>query len=146
MSRAVNIIESSMKEDGSSSSNSPTIVIATVKGDIHDIGKNLVSMMLRNNGFNVIDLGKDVPKETIVDTAIKEKADIIALSALMTTTMLEMKNVIEYAKDNGLKVRYMIGGAVITPEYAEQIGAEYSSDAADAVKKVLEIINTENGV
>ena len=112
-----------------------TIVIATVEGDIHDIGKNLVALMLKNYGFRVIDLGKDVPKEVIIETAKKEHADIIALSALMTTTMQQMKHVIEYAKEQGVTAKVLIGGAVITQEYADEIGADgYSKDAAEAVK------------
>lgn len=113
----------------------PTIVIATVEGDIHDIGKNLVALMLRNYGYRVLDLGKDVPKEDIVETAIKENAAIIALSALMTTTMMRMKDVVEYAKEKKVKAKVMIGGAVITQSFANEIGADgYSKDAAEAVK------------
>ncbi|GKX31090.1 vitamin B12-dependent methionine synthase [Vallitalea longa] len=111
------------------------IVIATVKGDIHDIGKNLVALMLKNYGFDVIDLGKDVPKEVIVDKAKEVDADIIALSALMTTTMLEMENVIKLVKEENLRAKVIIGGAVITDEYAKEIGADgYSEDANMAVK------------
>ena len=113
----------------------PTIVIATVEGDIHDIGKNLVALMLRNYGYRVLDLGKDVPKEEIVETAVKEGASIIALSALMTTTMMRMKDVVEYAKKKKVKAKVMIGGAVITQSFADEIGADgYSRDAAEAVK------------
>ncbi|MCQ2508106.1 MAG: homocysteine S-methyltransferase family protein [Dorea sp.] len=114
-----------------------TIVIATVEGDIHDIGKNLVALMLKNYGYRVIDLGKDVPKEKIVQTAIDENADFIALSALMTTTMMRMKDVVELVKEKGVKAKVMIGGAVITQSFADEIGADgYSTDAADAVKLV----------
>ncbi len=113
----------------------PVVVIATVAGDIHDIGKNLVALMLKNHGFQVIDLGKDVPKETIVEQAIQNNASIIAMSALMTTTMQEMKRVVDYAKDKQVEAKIMIGGAVITPEYAKEIGADgYSRDAAEAVR------------
>ena len=113
----------------------PTIVIATVAGDIHDIGKNLVAMMLKNYGFHVVDLGKDVKRETIIEAAIEYNASIIALSALMTTTMQEMKHVIEYAKKHNVTAKIMIGGAVITQEYADEIGADaYSKDAAEAVR------------
>ena len=113
----------------------PTIIIATVKGDIHDIGKNLVALMLKNYGFEVVDLGKDVPKEVIVEEAIKRNAAVIALSALMTTTMQEMRSVIAYAKENGCNAKIIIGGAVITQDYADEIGADgYSKDAAEAVK------------
>jgi len=119
----------------------PTIVFATVQGDIHDIGKNLVVLMLKNYGYHMIDLGKDVPKEKIVETAIKENAAIIGLSALMTTTMMEMKNVVEYAKEKGCKAKIIIGGAVITESFAKEIGADgYSKDAADAVKLVERLL------
>lgn len=117
------------------SENMPAVVIATVEGDIHDIGKNLVALMLKNYGFQVIDLGKDVAKEEIVKAAKDHNAKIIALSALMTTTMQKMREVIEYAKKNDVRAKFMIGGAVITQEYADEIGADgYSKDAADAVK------------
>lgn len=126
---------------GSEGKSKGTVVIATVEGDIHDIGKNLVALMLKNYGFRVLDLGKDVPKETIVDTAIRENAEIIGLSALMTTTMQQMGEVVKYAKEQGCSARIMIGGAVITPDYAERIGADsYSSDAADAVKVAEELL------
>lgn len=113
----------------------PTVVIATVEGDIHDIGKNLVALMLKNYGFHVIDLGKDVPKETIIEEAKKHNAQVIALSALMTTTMQQMRHVIEYAKKEQVDAKIIVGGAVITQEYADEIGADgYSEDAAEAVK------------
>lgn len=119
-----------------------TIVFATVEGDIHDIGKNLVVLMLKNYGYRVIDMGKDVPAEHIVDTAIRENAQIIGLSALMTTTMMRMKDVVELAKQKGCKAKIIIGGACITESFAEEIGADgYSSDASDCVKLVSEIID-----
>lgn len=134
MKKSIEYLEPLLKEEGADSS-MPTIVIATVKGDIHDIGKNLVALMLKNHGFSVVDLGKDVPREEIIRAAKENHARIIALSALMTTTMQEMKNVIELAKKEGLDAKVMIGGAVITREYADEIGADgYSTDAADAVK------------
>lgn len=121
----------------------PTVVIATVEGDIHDIGKNLVALMLKNYGFHVIDLGKDVPKETIIAEAKKHNAQVIALSALMTTTMQQMRHVIEYAKTQKIDAKIIVGGAVITQDYADEIGADgYSEDAAEAVKltkRLLEI-------
>ena len=119
----------------------PTVVMATVEGDIHDIGKNLVVLMLKNYGYRVIDLGKDVPKEVIVDTAIKENAGIIGLSALMTTTMMRMKEVVEYAKEKNVPAKIMIGGAVITQSFADEIGADgYSKDAAEACRLVGRLI------
>ena len=111
-----------------------TIVIATVEHDIHDIGKNLVALMLKNYGYHVVDLGKDVPAETIIDAAIEEKADIIGLSALMTTTMMEMKKVVDMVHERNLPFKVLIGGAVITQSFADEIGADgYSEDAQEAV-------------
>lgn len=119
----------------------PTVVIATVEGDIHDIGKNLVALMLKNYGFQVIDLGKDVPKEKIIEAAKEHNAQVIALSALMTTTMQQMRHVINYAKEQKVPAKIIIGGAVITQEYADEIGADgYSKDAADAVKLTKRIL------
>ena len=119
----------------------PTIVMATVEGDIHDIGKNLVVLMLKNYGYQVIDLGKDVPKELIVETAVQEKAAVIGLSALMTTTMMRMKDVVEYAKEQKVAAKIMIGGAVITQSFAEEIGADgYATDAAGACKLVEQLL------
>ena len=139
MNAALDVLEPHLvKED---TTHRGTVVFGTVKGDQHDIGKNLVALMLKNYGYRVIDLGKDVSKEEIIETAAKEKADVIALSALMTTTMQEMKNVIEYAKENGVTAKVIIGGAVITQDYADEIGADgYSKDAADAVKLVKRLL------
>lgn len=121
-----------------------TIVVATVEGDIHDIGKNLVVLMLKNYGYNVIDLGKDVPKEVIVEAAKKHNAKIIGLSALMTTTMMRMKDVVELARKEKLPAKIIIGGAVITQSFADEIGADgYSKDAADAVKLVQRLLKEE---
>lgn len=118
-----------------------TIVIATVAGDIHDIGKNLVALMLKNYGFRILDLGKDVPTEEIIRVAKEEDADIIALSALMTTTMVEMKNVVQLAKEAKLKAMIIIGGAVITQGYADEIGAHgFSPDAQQAVGLVQRLL------
>lgn len=134
MKKSIDYLEPMLKKDGVDA-DMPTVVIATVKGDIHDIGKNLVALMLKNHGFTVVDLGKDVPREKIIETARKYNARIIALSALMTTTMQEMKQVIDLAKQEGIAAKVMIGGAVITQDYADEIGADgYSRDAADAVK------------
>ncbi|MBO5209938.1 MAG: homocysteine S-methyltransferase family protein [Lachnospiraceae bacterium] len=123
----------------------PTVVIATVEGDIHDIGKNLVTLMLKNYGFKVIDLGKDVPKEKIIEAAKEHNAQVIALSALMTTTMQQMKRVVDYAKEQEVDAKIIIGGAVITQDYADEIGADgYSKDAADAVKLTKHLLGIEN--
>lgn len=117
------------------------IVVATVEGDIHDIGKNLVVLMLKNYGYRVIDLGKDVPAEQIIDTAIKEDAKIIGLSALMTTTMMRMKDVVELKKEKGCQAKVVIGGAAITDSFAAEIGADgYSKDAAECVRLVERLL------
>ncbi len=114
------------------------VIIATVKGDIHDIGKNLVSLMLKNYGFEVIDMGKDVESEAIVEKAKEIGADLIALSALMTTTMTRMKEVVELKNAAGLSTKVIIGGAVTTGDYAKEIGAEgYAKDAQEAVKVAI---------
>ena len=118
-----------------------TIVIATVEGDIHDIGKNLVVLMLKNYGYRVIDLGKDVPSDVIVDTAIAENAAVISLSALMTTTMMRMKEVVELARKKGCQAKIIVGGAAINESFADEIGADgYGKDAASAVKVVESLL------
>lgn len=122
--------------------NMPIVVIATVEGDIHDIGKNLVALMLKNYGFKVVDLGKDVPTADILKRAKEERADIIALSALMTTTMQKMREVVHAVKESGLDAKVMIGGAVTTPEFMKEIGADgYAKDAAEAVKVAKSLLS-----
>ncbi len=118
-----------------------TIVMATVEGDIHDIGKNIVCLMLKNHGYNVVDLGKDVPAEDIVNAAEEHGAKIIGLSALMTTTMVRMEDTIKLIRERGLDMKVMIGGAVITGGFCESIGADgWSTDAVAAVKVAKELL------
>lgn len=147
MKNAIEVLEPYLLK-GQDGESMPVVVIATVEGDIHDIGKNLVALMLKNYGFKVIDLGKDVPGETIVQAAKEHHADIIALSALMTTTMQRMREVVALVHQEGVTARIMVGGAVITQEYADEIHADgYSKDAAEAVKlarRLLGMMNTEN--
>ncbi|RDU25246.1 homocysteine S-methyltransferase family protein [Anaerosacchariphilus polymeriproducens] len=141
MKKAIEYLEPMLKNKDNQDK-LPTIVIATVEGDIHDIGKNLVALMLKNYGYQVIDLGKDVAKEIIVEAAIKERAAIIGLSALMTTTMVRMKDVVELVKEKYPECKVIIGGAVITQSYADEIGAAgYSKDAQDAVKLVKKLLS-----
>ncbi len=143
MKNAIDILEPLLLK-ANSDEDMPVVVIATVEGDIHDIGKNLVALMLKNYGFKVIDLGKDVPKEKIIEAALENNAQIIALSALMTTTMQRMKEVVLYAKEKKVPAKIMIGGAVITQEYADEIGADgYSRDAAEAVRLAKRLIGSE---
>ena len=134
MKNSIEVLEP-LLQTGSTGEEMPVVVIATVEGDIHDIGKNLVALMLKNHGFHVIDLGKDVPQAKILEMAREHHAEFIALSALMTTTMQRMREIVAAAKQEGITAKIIIGGAVITQEYADEIGADgYSKDAADAVK------------
>ena len=115
-----------------------TVVIGTVKGDLHDIGKNLVKMMMEGKGLNVVDLGVDVSAEQFVTAAKENNADIIACSALLTTTMTEMKNVVDAVKAENLDVKVMIGGAPVTQSFCDSIGANsYTADAASAADAAL---------
>ncbi len=139
MERAIAYLEPLMMRE--SERDAETIVIATVKGDIHDIGKNLVGLMLRNYGYRVIDLGKDVETETIISTAIAQEAAVVGLSALMTTTMMRMKDVVAEAKKQGYTGKIIIGGAAVTPSFSDEIGADgYSQDAAECVKLVERLL------
>ena len=122
------------------------VVIGSVKGDLHDIGKNLAGIMLKGAGFEVIDLGSDVPPEKFVQTAIAENADAIGMSALLTTTMSGMKDVIELMKSEGIygKVKVVIGGAPVTKEFAQEIGADsYAFDGINAVETLKSYIGTK---
>jgi 5-methyltetrahydrofolate--homocysteine methyltransferase len=117
------------------------ILMATVEGDIHDIGKNIVCTLLENHGFEVIDLGKNVPAERIIAEALAQKVDAVGLSALMTTTMAEMENVIARLKERGVKTFTMVGGAVVTQDYADRIGADlYAKDAMEAVARIRTLL------
>ena len=134
MKNSIEVLEP-LLQTGGTGEEMPVVVIATVEGDIHDIGKNLVALMLKNHGFHVINLGKDVPQAKILESAKEHHAEFIALSALMTTTMQRMREIVAAAKEEGITAKIIIGGAVITQEYADEIGADgYSKDAADAVK------------
>ncbi len=140
MQTAINYLEPMIKRDENSEEKA-VIIMATVEGDIHDIGKNLVVLMLKNYGYRVIDLGKDVKAETIVQTALKENAKVIGLSALMTTTMMRMRDVVTLAKEMGCDSKIVIGGAATTESFAEEIGADgYSKDAADCVRLVERLL------
>ncbi len=119
------------------------VLLATVEGDIHDIGKNIVATLLENHGFEVIDLGKNVSADRIVEEAEKNKVDIVGLSALMTTTVLEMDNVIKRLKAKGIKALTIVGGAVVTKEFSDKIGAdEYGGDALGAIEKIKRLVGT----
>ena len=118
------------------------VLLATVEGDIHDIGKNIVATLLENHGFEVIDLGKNVSADRIVEEAEKNKVDIVGLSALMTTTVLEMDKVIQRLKDKGIKALTIVGGAVVTQEFSDKIGADqYGGDALSAIEKMKKMVS-----
>lgn len=141
MKKAFNMLKDKLAAGGINKKG--TAIICTVEGDIHDIGKNIVALMLENSGYQVIDLGKDVPAEKIVETAKKQQAQVILLSALLTTTMLKMKEVKQKLLSAGLDIPVMVGGAVVTAEYAKNIGANYSTDAATAVQTADKLVNKQ---
>jgi 5-methyltetrahydrofolate--homocysteine methyltransferase len=120
------------------------IVLGTVKGDLHDIGKNLVGIMLEGAGLEVIDIGINVPSERFIEAANENACDIVGLSSLLTTTMREMKTVIEAFKSAGMNTKIIVGGAPITPEFADEIGADaYAVNAGEAVEKVAGLLSTD---
>ena len=142
---AFEVIKSKLLESGEKRKKKMKIVIATVKGDIHDIGKNIVKTLLQNYDFDVIDLGKDVPPELIAETAFKEKAPLVGLSALMTTTVPAMEETIKQLRSKTPDCRIVVGGAVLTKEYADMIGADkYAKDAMETVR-YAEALNDEIG-
>ena len=141
MHAGMDLIKPLLAESGVESKG--VVAIGTVKGDLHDIGKNLVAMMLEGGGYEVIDLGVDVPPEKFVEVVNEKGAQIVALSALLTTTMPSMKDTIDSLKEAGVrdKIKVMIGGAPVTQNYADEIGADgYAPDAASAVDKANELI------
>lgn len=132
MKTAMELLEPVLIESGIEPEH--TVVLGTVEGDLHDIGKNLVGMMLKGSNFKVIDLGTNVSAQAFVDAVVENKADVVALSALLTTTMPAMKDTVALFQKESIDAKIMVGGAPITNEYAEEIGADgYSQDAASAV-------------
>ena len=134
MKKGFNYLQPLLKKSQKTNKSSSVILLATVRGDIHDIGKNIVALMLKNHGFKVIDLGKDVSTETILNKIRDNKPSIVGLSALMTTTMVNMKEVITQARKKGFKCHFIVGGAVVTNSYAKSIGAQYAKDGVEVVK------------
>lgn len=140
MNKGVEVLKPYLQD--SSNISKGTAVLGTVKGDLHDIGKNLVRIMMEGKGIDVIDLGTDISAETFIDEAKKNHADIICCSALLTTTMPEMKRVVDLVKEENLDVKVMIGGAPVNQEFCDEIGADYYTDdaasAADVAASILE--------
>ena len=119
------------------------VALGSIEGDLHDIGKNLVGIMLKGAGFEIIDLGNDVPPEKFVEAAVKENASVIGMSALLTTTMSNMKKVVEMVRERGLsgKVKTIVGGAPVTSEFAGEIGADaYAFDGVSAVDRIKQLL------
>ena len=138
---AFEVIRSQMAETSSQGEKKGTIVLATVKGDIHDIGKNIVKVLLENYGYPVVDLGKDVDPAAVVEAVRKHQAPLVGLSALMTTTLKSMEDTISLLHKEGLPCKVVVGGAVLTPDYAKQIGADYyAKDAKESVDVAREVI------
>ena len=141
MSAGLEILKPEMAKSSRGVRSAGRIVLGTVQGDMHDIGKNVVASLLIANGFEVIDLGVDVPAEKFVDVVKERKPDMVGLSSLMTTTMPEQKKVVETLKDEGLRVKVLVGGAPITKEWAERIGADgTASDASEAALVALNLM------
>lgn len=137
---AFDVIKEKMSNQGAENKKKGRIILATVKDDIHDIGKNIVKVLLSNYGFDVIDLGKDVPVETIVETAVSQNIRLVGLSALMTTTVTSMEKTIKALRNAGANCKVVVGGAVLTQEYADMIGADkYARDAMETVRYAEEI-------
>ncbi|MGN0614594.1 MAG: homocysteine S-methyltransferase family protein [Porcipelethomonas sp.] len=138
---AFGVIREKMLSSNSSPVSKGKIVLATVKGDVHDIGKNIVKVLLENYGYEVIDLGKDVPCERVVEAAIEHKVKLVGLSALMTTTLGSMEETIKLLHENNVDCKTVVGGAVLTPEYAKQIKADfYAKDAKETVDIAKQVI------
>ena len=142
MKRGMDVLDPFLKETQGTQKKKGRILMATVKGDIHDIGKNIVVLMLSNHGFDVVDLGKDVPADTIAAEARRLEPDIIGLSALMTTTMVNMKDVVECVKRQGLGCEFLVGGAVINESFARSIGAHYAKDGVAAVRVAERLVRS----
>ncbi|MGB3457881.1 MAG: cobalamin-dependent protein [Halobacteriota archaeon] len=139
--KALQILKPLLQEEVKAEEKIGKVVIGTVKGDVHDIGKEIVSIMLSSDGFEVIDLGTDVEKEAYAKSVQEAGADIIAMSALLTTTREYMAEVIQYFREAELEVKIMVGGSAVSEEYAMEIGADaYGKDAVDAVKKAKALI------
>ena len=141
---AFEVIKEQMSRSGQEQESKGTIILATVKGDIHDIGKNIVKVLLENYSYQVVDLGKDVPPETVTETAVRLHVPLVGLSALMTTTVPSMEETIRQLRREAPWVKVMVGGAVLTQEYADSIGADqYCSDAMASVNYAETVFGAE---
>ena len=139
------VLKERMPEQDGPEQKKEKVILATVKGDIHDIGKNIVKVLLENYGFDVIDLGKDVPPQLVAETALREDVRLVGLSALMTTTVVSMEETIRLLREQKPDCKVMVGGAVLNQEYADMIGADfYGKDAMQSVYYTQELFKGEN--
>jgi len=143
MKSAMGILESRLTESNSEYRHRKTVIIGTVQGDIHDIGKSMVATMLRANGFNIIDLGSDVPPEKFLEATLRSNASLVCTSALLTTTMTGIPQLIQKFEEQGLRssIKFMVGGAPVTRQWADEIGADgYGDSAVEAIRVAKELI------
>jgi 5-methyltetrahydrofolate--homocysteine methyltransferase len=146
MRTALACLEPRLSEEKTAGVRKGVIILATVRGDIHDIGKNIVALMLRNHGYQIVDLGKNVPDQAVIEAIKKHKPQVVGLSALMTTTMVHMKEIIDLAAAERLACPFVVGGAVVTQSYASSIGAAYAKDGVDAVRVVERLVKTGKNI
>ncbi len=143
MKAALEVLDEALKKAGTQEVGGKTVMLATVQGDVHDIGKTIVGAMMTANGWNLVDLGQDVPNEEVVRAVEEKKPDILGLSALLTSTMEEQKEVIRLLQEKGLRsqIKVLVGGAPVNQEWADRIGADgYAESAVSAVKLAQELI------
>lgn len=143
MKAALEVLDHALKKAGNKEASGKTVMLATVQGDVHDIGKTIVGAMLTANGWNLVDLGQDVPNEEVIQAVEEKRPDILGLSALLTSTMEEQKEVIQMLQEKGLRsqIKVMVGGAPVNQEWADRIGADgYAESAVSAVKLAQELI------
>ena len=143
MKAALEVLDHALKKTGNKEAGGKTVMLATVQGDVHDIGKTIVGAMLTANGWNLVDLGQDVPNEEVIQAVEEKRPDILGLSALLTSTMEEQKEVIQMLQEKGLRsqIKVMVGGAPVNQEWADRIGADgYAESAVSAVKLAQELI------
>jgi 5-methyltetrahydrofolate--homocysteine methyltransferase len=146
MKAALARVEPRLKHEKRGSLGKGVVILATVKGDIHDIGKNIISLMLKNHGYKIVDLGKDVPTNAVIESMRRSKPDVVGLSALMTTTMVNMEEIIDLARANGYSCPFIVGGAVVTKSYAASIGAAYAKDGVEAVRAVEQLVKSKRRI
>jgi 5-methyltetrahydrofolate--homocysteine methyltransferase len=140
MKQGLKFLQPLLKSERITKGKKAAIMLATVEGDVHDIGKNIVALLLENHGFEIVDLGKDVSAQKIIHEIKRYQPDIVGLSALMTTTMVNMKETITLARKQGLRCKFMVGGAVLNRDYADSIGASFAKDGVEAARLAEKLV------